>query len=143
MKNTVSRKEEREILAGLLFETEFRRDESVEDVFALSTENRDIPVTQYIKDVYFGVYENVERIDEVISQSSNGWKPERISKLSLSILRLCVYEMMFRDDIPNTVSINEAIELAKRFDDDRARPFINGILKSVMRKLEGENGTQK
>ena len=136
MKNTLKRKEEREIAVGLLFETEFRRDEDVSAVFELAVAARDIPKTEYIKDVYFGVWENLEKIDEVISENSNGWKTDRIAKLSLSILRLCVYEMMFREDIPNRVSINEAVELAKKFDDERARPFINGVLNSAMRRLE-------
>ena len=90
---------------------------------------------------YFGFYENLERIDAVIGEHSKGWKTERMSKLSRSILRLCVYEMLF-EEIPYSVSINEAVELSKTFDDDKARPFVNGILNSVKKALE-ENGQAK
>ena len=61
-----------------------------------------------------------------------------MSKLSRSILRLAVYEMLYEKEIPYSVSINEAVELAKKFDDDKARPFINGILNSVKNDLEAE-----
>ena len=132
----LSRREAREILVGLLFETEFRPDEDVNGIFALALEDREIPNDDYIRNTYFAVCDNVKKIDETIGDHSKGWKPERMSKLSRSILRLCVYEMLYMDDIPYSVSINEAVELTKKFDDDKARPFINGILNSVKNQLE-------
>ena len=134
----ISRREAREILVGLLFETEFRKDEDVGGIFALAIEDREIPNDEYIRRSYFAIYDNVEKIDEVIGNNAKGWKTQRMSKLSLSILRLCVYEMLYEKDIPYSVSINEAVELSKRFDDDKARPFINGILNSVKNQLEAE-----
>ncbi len=138
VKNTmakITRKEAREQVIGLLFETEFRTDEDVNSVFALALEDRDIPNDEYINRAYFGVYDNIEQIDSLIGKHSKGWKTERMAKLSRSILRLCVYEMLF-EEIPYSVSINEAVELCKRFDDDKARPFVNGILNSVKNELE-------
>lgn len=132
----ISRREAREILVGLLFETEFRKDEDVGGIFALAIEDREIPNDEYIRRSYFAIYDNVEKIDEVIGNNAKGWKTQRMSKLSRSILRLCVYEMLYEKDIPYSVSINEAVELSKRFDDDKARPFINGILNSVKNQLE-------
>lgn len=123
---------------GLLFETEFRKDEDVGGIFALAIEDREIPNDEYIRRSYFAIYDNVEKIDEVIGNNAKGWKTQRMSKLSRSILRLCVYEMLYEKDIPYSVSINEAVELSKRFDDDKARPFINGILNSVKNQLEAE-----
>ena len=143
MEKKINRKEERELLATLLFETEFRHDESIQDIFQTSLVNREIPDTDYIRNGYFGVYSNLDTIDSYISDNSNGWKTDRISKLSLSILRLAVFEMIFIEGIPYLVSINEAVELAKKFDDERARPFINGILNSVMRRLEADGKTKK
>lgn len=134
----MSRREAREILVGLLFETEFRLDEDVNSIFAIALEDRDIPNDDYIRNTYFAVCDNVKKIDETIGSHSNGWKPERMSKLSRSILRICVYEMLYLDDIPYSVSINEAVELTKKFDDDKARPFINGILNSVKNQLEAK-----
>ena len=134
----ISRREAREILLGLLFETEFRTDEDVNGVFALAIEDRELPDDEYISRGYFGIYDNIEEIDGVIGKHSNGWKPERMSKLSRSVLRLCVYEMLYEEGIPYSVSINEAVELTKKFDDDKARPFVNGILNSVKNELEAK-----
>jgi N utilization substance protein B len=134
----LSRREAREILVGLLFETEFRPDEDVNGIFALALEDREIPNDDYIRKAYFAIYDNVKTIDETIGNHSKGWKTERMSKLSRSILRLCVYEMLYVDNIPYSVSINEAVELSKKFDDDKARPFINGILNSVKNQLEAK-----
>lgn len=133
----LSRREAREILVGLLFETEFKADEDVCGIFALANEDRELPDDDYVRRAYFGIYENVERIDAVIGEHSNGWRPDRMSRLSRSVLRMCVYEMLY-EEIPYTISINEAIEICKKYDDDKARPFINGILNSVMKSLEAK-----
>ncbi len=134
----LKRKEAREIVVGLLFETEFRGDESSTEVFATSAENREIPKDQYVERAYFGVCENREKIDELIGESSHGWKTHRLTRLSRSILRLATYEMLFEEDIPCNVSINEAIELTKKFDDPKAKAFVNGVLNAVKDKLEAQ-----
>ena len=134
----LKRREAREILVGLLFETEFKSDEDINGIFALAVEDREIPHDDYVKRAYFGIYDNVSEIDTVISRHSNGWRPDRMSKMSRSVLRLCVYEMLYEEDIPYSVSINEAVELTKKFDDDKARPFVNGILNSVKCELEAK-----
>ena len=134
----LKRKEAREYVVSLLFETEFKADERIEEVFAISVENREIPTDEYIKRAYFGVYENQEKIDGLLGAHSNGWKTHRLTRLSRSIMRLAVYEMLFEEDIPYSVSINEAIELTKKYDDPKARAFVNGVLNSVKNELEGE-----
>ena len=138
---SINRREAREAVFELLFETEFKQDESVEDIFALSCENRDIEENAYIHDTYFGVCEHKSELDELINGHAKGWKTNRISRVSRSILRLCVYELMYCADIPASVSINEAIELCKKYDKEEARAFINGVLNSVKNELaEKENG---
>jgi len=132
----LKRREAREIVVGLLFEKEFREDESLAEVYATSVENREIPNDEYIKDAYFVVNEKKEEIDKLIGTHSCGWKTHRLTRLSRSILRLAVYEMLFVDDIPYSVSINEAVELSKKFDDEKARPFVNGVLNSIKSELE-------
>ena len=134
----LKRKEAREIVVGLLFETEFRADESSKEVFATSTENREIPKDEYVERVYFGVYENKETIDQLIGECAKGWKTHRLTRLLRSIMRLATYEMLFENDIPHSVSINEAIELTKKFDDPKARAFVNGVLNAVKDKLEAQ-----
>ena len=136
--STLSRREAREQLLGLLFETEFRCDETNVEIFATSVDDREIPSDDYIKKAYFGISDNREEIDGTIGKHANGWKTSRLSKLSRSILRLAVYEMLYETEIPYSVSINEAVELAKKYDEDKARPFINGVLNSIKNELEGK-----
>ena len=135
----MNRREAREAVFELLFETEFKKDEAREAIFALSTDNREVENDPYIHTAYFGVCEHLEKIDEYINRHANGWKTSRISKVSRSIMRLCVYEMMFCEEIPPSVSINEAIELCKRFDEEKARAFVNGVLNSVKDELQGQS----
>ena len=132
----IKRKEAREIVVGLLFETEFKTEENSKEIFAISTENRDIPEDEYVREAYFGVCENKEQIDTLIGAHSKGWKTHRLTRLSRSIMRLATYEMLFCEDIPYSVSINEAVELTKKFDDPKARAFANGVLNSVKDELE-------
>lgn len=138
----IKRKEARELVIGLLFETEFKSEESYKEIFAISAENREMPEDEYVKNAYFGVCENKERIDALIGAHSNGWKTHRLTRLSRSIMRLATYEMLFCTDIPYSVSINEAIELTKKYDDPKARAFVNGVLNSVKTELESL-GNQK
>ncbi|MBP3369266.1 MAG: transcription antitermination factor NusB [Clostridia bacterium] len=134
----LTRKEAREIVVGLLFETEFKTEDNSAEIFAVSVENREIPDDEYVKNAYFGVCENREQIDELIGAHSNGWKTHRLTRLSRSVMRLAVYEMLFCKDIPYSVSINEAIELTKKFDDPKAKAFVNGVLNSVKNSLDAE-----
>ena len=136
----MTRKEARKATLDLLFEREFRLDESNEEIFALSFESREIENDEYIKQVYFGVCDKIEEIDKAINENAKGWKASRLSKISRSILRLCIYEMLYMDGIPLRVSINEALELAKLYEDEKARPFINGVLNSVKDVMESQNG---
>lgn len=135
----LKRKEAREAVVGLLFETEFKNDENCKEIYAVSSENREIPDDDYVKKVYFGVCDNREEIDALIGANSKGWKTHRLTKLSRSIMRLAVYEMLYCEDIPYSVSINEAVELTKKFDDPKAKAFVNGVLNSVKTSLEASS----
>ncbi len=89
-----------------------------------------------------GVRDNLDKLDAAISRHSQNWKVKRIAMVELTIMRLAVYEMMYREDIPVKVAINEAIELAKTFGDNNSRNFVNGILDAVARDIRhGESGT--
>jgi N utilization substance protein B len=137
----MNRTEAREAVFELLFETEFRAEEVAQDIFNSSTENREIEVNDYIRNAYFGVIEHVEEIDALISNNARGWKVTRIAPVTRSILRLAVFEMLYCNDIPETVSINEAIELCKKFDDEKARAFLNGVLNGAKDEiLAARNG---
>ena len=133
----INRRVARQAAFELLFETEFKSTESREDIFELSLEVREIEANDYIKTVYFGVLDHKDEIDALIGKYARGWKTARISRVSRSILRLSIFEMLYLTDIPASVSINEAIELCKTFDEESARAFVNGILNSVKDELSG------
>ena len=132
----MTRKEAREEAFRLLFETEFRTEEAPDAIYALSADNREIAENAYIRAVYFGVREHLEEIDAIIANHSNGWKTTRITSVSRSAIRLCIYEMLYMDDIPAPVSINEAIELVKKYDDAKVRAFVNGVLNGAKDEIE-------
>lgn len=132
----MKRKEAREEAFRLLFETEFRTEEDPAAIFAVSEENREVVADKYIKAVYFGVREHLDEIDAAIERHSKGWKISRITPVSRSAIRLSIYEMMYVEDIPAAVSINEAIELVKKYDDGKMRAFVNGVLNGVKDELE-------
>lgn len=138
---TVTVKEKRErrnALLEMLFESEFRKDETPEDIYVLSAENRELSqeIRNYVKAVYFDLVNKVEIIDGYINTAAEGWKTTRISKLSLCILRLATYEMLYVEDVPAVIAINEAVELSKKYDDPKAKSFINGVLNKIKDTLE-------
>lgn len=81
------------------------------------------------------VTDNLEVIDEKIVGSLVNWKLDRISKVNLTILRLAVAEMMFVEDVPGSVAINEAVELTKKYSDEKSSSFVNGVLDKVLKSL--------
>lgn len=133
-----SRKMQREAVFSLLFERDFRRDETPEEVFATWCEQNGEPEGNYVKDTFFGVCEKQDEIDATIERHSNGWKVARLTRVSRAVIRLCVYEMANAKDVPATVAINEAIELSKKYDDDKARSFVNGVLNGIKAEYDAK-----
>ena len=131
----MNRKTARENAFILLFERAIKDGESAEEIFLKATEQRDLEYDDYVKGVFFGSVENAGVIDATIEKCLVGWKKDRVSYVSRAILTLATYEMMFIDDIPAKVSINEAIELSKKYDDDKAYMFVNGVLNAVAEDL--------
>lgn len=130
----MTRKQAREEAFILIFEKLFS-DSSVEEILELACEVRDLEPDEYIKKTFFGVYENTTEIDALISENSVGWKIERISKTALALLRLALFEMKYYDEIPISVSINEAVEICKKYATKEDSSFINGILSTVAKTL--------
>ena len=131
----MNRKTARENAFILLFEKSIKVDETYEEIFLKATEDRDLEVDEYVKKVFFGNAENEKIIDMKIDECLVGWKKERISYVAKSILKLSGYELMFMEDIPVKVSINEAIELSKKYDDDKAYVFVNGVLNKIAESI--------
>ena len=133
----MTRKEERELLFLLLFENDFNNydlSEIVENKKAFDL--KDFKITDFVEQIFLGVKDNKNMIDDLIASHSLKWGKNRISKVSINILRLAIYEILFRDDIPKNVSINEAVELAKKYGVSSESSFINGILGSVVKEVQ-------
>ncbi len=128
MKRTV----EREQAFCLVFEKAFR-DEASKDILELAKEIRDFEITDYIESTFEGVCERLEEIDSIISPCLENWTIKRISKTTLSLLRLAVYEMKYNDQVPESVTINETVELAKKYADEKDAAYINGVLGTISR----------
>ena len=90
----------------------------------------------YITAALEGVLSHREEIDEMIEKTAKGWSIDRMSLVDLTILRLAVWEILYVDDVPGSVSIAEAMELTERFSDPEDKSFVNGILGTVLREHE-------
>lgn len=102
-------------------------------IFYESNEIEDEAVKEYLKDILFGVSKNEEKINSLISSKlKEKWTIDRVSKINISLLKLAIYEMLY-SDVPYKVAINEVIELAKKYSDEQASSFINGILASIVK----------
>lgn len=134
----MTRKEAREEAFRLLFETDFQSEKAAEEIYACAAENRDFEENTYVRTVYFGVREHLDELDAIIARHSKGWRTERITPVSRAAIRLCIYEMLYMKDIPLAVSLNEAVELVKQFDDSKMRPFANGLLNSAKNEIEAK-----
>ena len=130
----MTRKQAREEAFILVFEKEFN-DNGIEDILEAAAEARDLVPDDYINTVFKGVYGHLEELDSLISESSVGWNIKRISKTALCIMRLAIFEMKYISDIPVSVSINEAVELCKKYATENDASFVNGILSTVAKAL--------
>ncbi|ARC85232.1 transcription antitermination factor NusB [Clostridium argentinense CDC 2741] len=132
----MNRKKSREIAMQLLFEMSINK-ESYTDIIESFKENTDIKLDDvdfgYIIRILKTVNENIILIDETIEKNLVKWSLNRLSKMNLAILRIAICEILFEDDIPEKVSVNEGIELAKKYGEDNASSFINGVLNSIIK----------
>ncbi len=133
----MTRKKEREQVFTLIFEKCFR-DEACDEILELAATLRDFELTDYIETVFKGVYNNLEEIDSIISSHLEKWSIERLAKTNLALLRLAVYEMRFCDDIPQSVTINEIVELSKAYSEEKDSAYINGVLGAISRSGANE-----
>jgi len=136
----VSRREAREHIMKLLFQTEFMEEDEYDQLADYYLERFQIgdKYQDFILGEYRGTIANQDKIDEIIESHSRNWKTSRMAKLDLTILRLAVYEMYYEEDIPNNVAINEAVELAKKYSSDKSPAFINGLLANIVKGIEDQ-----
>lgn len=128
----MTRRELRENTFKMLFRKEFHEEAEMEEQFELFMDSFDAPVREedrnFIHKRVEEIFSKIDEIDKAIDEISEGWRINRMSKVDLSIMRLAYYEMKFDGDIPISVAINEAVELAKKFGGDDSPSFVNGIL---------------
>jgi len=133
---TMKRREAREQAFILIFERSINHD-TTEQIIDAAEMSNDIMIDEFAEKTAVGVEENEDALNAQIEKNIRGWKMSRLSKVALALLKLSIYEMMFVKDIPVSVSINEVIDLAKKYGGAEDAPFINGVLGSVA-KIIGE-----
>lgn len=131
----MSRRELREQIFKFIFRSEFYDKEEMQEQeqlffesFALEEQEIKEQDAAYIANKSGKIIEKLDEIDEMINKQAKGWTTQRMGKVDLTILRLAVYEIVFDDDVPTGVAINEAVELAKRFGQEESSGFVNGVL---------------
>ena len=132
----MGRKESRENAFILLFESEFRDDLTAYEIYEYADQFRDFVLDDYVKTVFFGVNERKKEIDELVEANLVGWNKKRISPVSRALLALATYEMLAIEDVPCKVAINEAVELSKKYDDEKSYGFVNGVLNAIANSLD-------
>lgn len=138
----MTRRNAREIVMQLLYETNFHGEEERERILYdylremdAEEKRKNKAVIGFLEALYFGTLSHLEEIDAAIAENATNWSFERIAKVDLSILRLAIYEMKYTD-VPQKVAVNEAVEIAKIYSTEKSPKFVNGVLGSVIKKVE-------
>lgn len=128
----MNRRALREQIFKLLFRIEFNSEEEMKQQCDFFFEDSENPVSEddmkYIQNKYDNIIIHRKEIDDLINKKAKGWTTERMGKVDLTVIRLAVYEILFDEDVPASVAINEAVELAKKFGQDESYGFVNGVL---------------
>lgn len=131
----MNRSAQREAVFKMIFSSQFLIDEELEDMYARLVETYECVDSEYVRKAFFGVAETKDELDALIEKCAKGWKLSRISKISLCAMRLSIYEMKYIDDVPFAASINEAVELVKKYDEEKTVKFANGVLNTAAVEL--------
>lgn len=130
MNRKLSRDKTMELLFGMTLSKD-TTEEAIEGfVENYEGDIKDIDLT-YVKQALIGIENNKEAIDAVVSENLHNWKIDRISKVNLSILRLATYEILYDEQVPRPVVINEALEITRRYSDEKSVSFVNGVLDKI------------
>lgn len=120
----------------ILFEKSFNSELTIDEILNIAIESEVIEKNKMTADIVRKAEEHIDDIDGVIEKNLKGWSKQRISKVSLALLRMAVCEMKYFDKVPVSVSINEAVEICKVYGSDEDKGFVNGILGSIAREKE-------
>ncbi|MBO7179076.1 MAG: transcription antitermination factor NusB [Clostridia bacterium] len=131
----MTRHEAREQAFAVIFEKSFNESATFQEIIDAAEECGLVKVNGFAGALLKSVEDNIEKVDEVILENLVGWTLQRLPKVSLAVLRLAVAEIMFNEDVPANVSVNEAVEIAKTYGTVEDASYINGVLSSVVKKL--------
>lgn len=127
----MTRRQLRENVFKILFRVDFHEEDNLQeqlDLYMEELEELKEADSAYISNKCKEIFSKISEIDEAINAQTKGWKTTRMSKMDLAILRLAIYEIKYEESIPDKVSINEAVELAKQYGTDDSASFVNGVL---------------
>ncbi len=135
----------REFALQILYQIDITREDPkacLDDFWKSRKDEAEAEVKEFAEKIVFGTIERKEDIDKVISEAAQNWEIGRMAVVDRNILRLTTYELLYRDDIPPKVSINEAIEIAKKYGDQDSGKFVNGILDKIhkTKRADAQNG---
>ena len=126
-----TRSELRETAMIILYQIDILKSQKIEyQIEEQINENLDID-NEFVRNIVYGVITHQEEIDSLANKYMKNWTIDRIEKTGAAILRIGIYEILFEEDTPNIVAINEAIELAKKYSDDNVRKIINAVLDKI------------
>lgn len=132
----MTRKKVREHLFVMLFRVDFHQREELDEQIAIYLEeidNASKTAKEELRGKFYAVIEHMKEIDQHIEEKSRGWDLKRLAKADVTVLRLAIYEILFDEEVPIGVAINEAVELSKQYGTDKSSAFVNGVLASVAR----------
>lgn len=138
----MGRKKARDNAFKCIYQLGFENCNRVDDIlnYCYEENNNIEDEVEYISKVTNGVLQNLEKIDSIILSKLKNWSIQRISKIDLAILRLAIYELMYMEDIPDKVTANEAVELAKTYGNSNSKSFVNGVIAKVIESKDVKNG---
>ncbi|WAA10459.1 transcription antitermination factor NusB [Fervidibacillus albus] len=131
----MKRRTAREKALQAVFQVDVGKIEPKDAFASVLKEGEDDP---FLQSLVFGTIDHLKELDEMIGNQLENWTIDRLGNIDRNLLRIAAYEMVFERDIPHSVSINEAVEIAKKFGDDRSPKFINGVLSKIKNHLETE-----
>ena len=132
----MTRHEAREQAFAVIFEKSFNEGASFQEIIDGAQECELLKINGFAGSLLNIVEENFEKIDETIEGSLVNWSLQRLPKVSLAVLRLAVAEILYNEDVPVSVSVNEAVEIAKTFGSEEDASYINGVLSSIVKKIK-------
>ncbi len=131
----MTRREAREQAFMVLFEKTFLNDTTIREIIETAEEAELIKINSFADALLVSVENNLETIDKIIEENSRGWTIQRLPKVSLAVLRLAIGEMMYSEDVPTGVAVNEAVELMKKYGTSDDASYVNGVLGTVAKAL--------